>query len=145
MIQEKSSHRFYLLGLWPPKKLLKALVSPEKRPPFCWAEASDTASVSVANRRRFLILQQTNCYKLLGDKRWCSRVFTTKNDFYLRLVTGLAWAWLRLTRSMPTTARRGLGCLGWAETGNLKVRLAWTQASAPPGDCDGKIWMEVTS
>ena len=81
-------------------------MSPEKRPPFCWAEASDTASVSVANRRRFLILQQTNCYDR-GDMRWCSRVFTTKSDFYLRLVTGLTgWAWLRLTRSMPTTAHR---------------------------------------
>ena len=137
MIQEKSSHCFYLLGLWPPKKLLKALVSPEKRPPFCWAEASDTASVSVANRRRFLILQQTNCYKLLGDKRWCSRVFTTKNDFYLRLVTvtGLAWAWLRLTRSMPTTAHRGLSR---AETGNLKVRLAWTQRQPHPATVMGK-------
>lgn len=55
-----SSHCFYLLEPEPPKKLLKALVSPEKRPPFCWAEASDTASVSVANRRRFLILQQTD-------------------------------------------------------------------------------------
>ena len=54
------SHYFNLLEPEPPKKLLKALVSPEKRPPFCWAEASDTASVSVANRRRFLILQQTD-------------------------------------------------------------------------------------
>ena len=70
-----------------------------------------------------------------------------------RLVAGLAWAWLSMTRSMPTTGAE-LGTwselgpsLGWhhhQETGdrNLKVRLGpaaecwpgYIQASAPPGD-----------
>ena len=47
----------------PPKKLLKAFVIPEKRPPFCWAVASETVSVKAANRRRFFILKR---WKPLG-------------------------------------------------------------------------------
>ena len=76
-------------------------------------------------------------------RRWCSRVVTTKNDFYLRLAAAGGVSLGLAQQPDKVNANH------WTAQGNTEPRhhqdwkleskagpgsLAWTQAAAPPGD-----------